>query len=133
MTTETRAEFSAAANAYETALSEWRANTGLLRQTQSTLRAAEFDLETREAELLLSLLPPEKSNAEQRAAQLIIDCAADEEYLRLSVTSEQARSDVAQHTDAAQAARDRLSLEKRRMDFSIGWLSFLAQEGGESQ
>ena len=133
MTTETRAEFSAAANAYKDALNEWRVGVSALRQAQATLRDAEFDLETREAELLLSLLPPEKSNAEQRAAQLIIDCAADEEYLRLSVTSEQARSDVAQHTDAAQAGRDRMSLEKRKLDFSIGWLSFLAQEGGESQ
>lgn len=132
MTSDTRDEFATADAGYEVALTDWRTFTHALRQAQAALRMTEWDVETREAELLLNPTI-EGKNAEARAAQLLLDCAADETYLRLSVAAESARNDVAQHTEAAQAARDRLSLEKRRMDFSIGWLSFLAQEGGESQ
>ena len=130
---DTRAEFSAAAAAYEAWLTDWTHNVALLREAQASLRAAEFDVETFELELSLEPTIAEGKNAEQRTALLRAACVIDETYLRLSVVSEEARSDVAQHTDAAQAARDRMSLEKRRLDFSIGWLSFLAQEGGESQ
>lgn len=123
---DSREEFALAASAYENALTDWRVAIDAFREAQSALRAAEWDVETREAELLLNLEVPERSNAEQRAALLQQSCAGDEIWLRLTVAAETARSDVAVHTDTAQAARDRLSLEKRRMDFSIAWLKFLA-------
>ena len=115
-----------AANQYQTALSDWGAAIDLLRQAQSVLRSAEFDVETFELELSLEPAIADGKNAEQRAALLRAACVIDETYLRLSVAAEEARSAVASHTDKAQLARDRVSLEKRRMDFAIGWIRFLA-------
>ena len=126
MTVGTRDEFNTAATAYEAALTEWRSNINALREAQAALRAAEWDLETLEAELLLNLEVPERSNAETRAALLRQTCANHHVWLKLAAAAETARSDVAARTDAAQAARDRMSSEKRKMDFSIAWLRFLA-------
>ena len=124
--TQTRDGFATAATAYTDALTDWRASIALLREAQAALRAAEWDVETLEAELLLNLEVPERSNAETRAALLQQTCASDEVWLRLSVIAETGRSEVARLTDAAQAERDRMSSEKRKMDFSIAWLRFLA-------
>ena len=123
---DTRAEFATAASAYENALTDWRVAIDAFREAQSALRAAEWDVETREAELLLNLEVPERSNAETRAALLQQTCASDPVWLKLSVIAETARCGVAQHTDAAQAARDSMSLSKRQLDFHVGWLRFLA-------
>ena len=126
MSDETRDKFTAAADQYEAALNDWRAAVDLLRQAQAALRSADFDVETFELELSLEPAIAEGKNAEQRTALLRAACVIDETYLRLSVAAETARSDVATHTDAAQAARDRVSLEKRKLDFMISWLRFLA-------
>ena len=133
MTVGTRDEFNTAATAYEAALTEWRSNINALREAQAALRAAEWDLETLEAELLLNLEVPERSNAEIRAALLRQACTNNEEWVDRAGSADLSRSNVAARTDAAQAARDRVSLEKRRLDFAIGWLGFLAQEGGETE
>src|SRR3990167_9894486 len=109
MSDETRDKFTAAADQYEAALNDWRLAIDLLRQAQSVLRSAEFDVETFELELSLEPAIADGKNAEQRAALLRATCVIDETYLRLSIAAEEARSDVAAHTDAAQAERDRVS------------------------
>lgn len=146
MTTETRTIFYDAEEGYREALARWEPSVEAYREAQAALRAAEFDLANREAEVLFEIslnwqassapdTSPEKPkprNAEERNAALRISLNYDEPWLRASASAEEARKDVARHQDAAEAAKHEMALHKARMNMEIELTRLAASEGGEA-
>ncbi len=116
---------------YAEELRKWEDAATELRKVQGELGEVRRRLEYREAELTLDPWIDGK-NTETRKAQLTQLCANDEAYQLDLTTVEAMKTRVQRLQDEALAARDRMTLNRRIIDWGIAYVRFLGNEGGET-
>lgn len=130
MTLET--QFPAYADDYASECDQWTEAIARLREAQRELRDVEFEVQSFEIEAALDEGIANGKNAEQREALKLALLRDNVDWMQLWVEAEELKATIARAQDEAAAAKDGMALAKRRMDYEIAMLRFMASEGGES-
>ena len=131
----TRTDFESAVDQFNEALNAWKLAADSKRDADAALRVALRNLDVIEAQVrVIASLDGRlsASNEKGREAQLIGLLQESSDYKKALAEIETAKTEAQRWTNAAEAERDRLSLNKRVMDWTINWIRFLGNEGGES-
>jgi len=128
---DTAFDFRTAASHYREAVDAWALAADALRDAQARLRAAQQALGDEEMGIRLDPNIDGK-NAETREAQFRSLALGEQGYMDALAEVEAAKRDVQRWTDAATTERDKMSGQKRVMDFCTAWIRFCAVEGGEN-
>ena len=110
----------------------WALAAENLRDVQSRMRAAEYEMELIEGFTRLSPEVMAGKNSEERSAQVLLAVDADVAYSAFWQERETSRQLVARWQDEAMLARDKMAKAKRVMDYCIALVNWRATKGGES-
>ena len=126
---EARETFATHRADYETTLAQWVDTAAFsVREADRRLRDLTHRLQLREAELLITHEFQAK-NAEGRAAELLLGCQSDAEYLGITAQHEEALARKAEYTDQCTSLSNTMSMLKRSMDMELAWVRLLGKEG----
>ena len=126
---EARDAFNAHRSDYETVIAQWVDTAAFsVREADRRLRDLTHRLKLREAELLITHEFQAK-NAEGRAAELLLGCQSDAEYLGIRAAHEDALAIKATAIDQITSLSNTMSMLKRSMDMELAWVRLLAIGG----
>lgn len=126
-----RALFEAARERYQEESRAWETAALALAERQARAREVRRELDLIEARLAVIPDVVAGKNAEERAARLAVALGDDAAWARMTAEAEEGAREIAKAQVGAQAARDRLALAKRELDYEIAWVEYLGRAGGE--